>query len=363
MNLSSLESTCELILFLVSSILGILVTIVFCFWSIYLLDGMRRKWKFYRNASDCLKVDPTNQEEIIAYNSKTEFTKYVFLFFINLLEWVTLIAVALNFIPNIILRYDVIVSNGDHFGDWSDESDSSEQKDRIRHFITSLPFRNWSISCIILSLVLIASLCVYLAARQAKLSWMKSNNIPYLIAFFLISLIVTQTISGIYSDVYILIRELCYTLLFISAFVILVKQYRKLLMVISWSIVDLQISGNVHLFKKQIQMKRRFKRMFKYIFTLYIILLPIFVLMLMLDVISVYLKQTASIKRKTVEFFHHTCDALYLVQCIIVLMAFMFFYIPYNGFGISTMCVILWRLINGKTGYKTHFKNPTNTLI
>ena len=83
----------------------------------------------------------------------------------------------------------------------------------------------------------------------------------------------------------------------------------------------------------------------------------------MLGVISVYLKQTASIKRKTVELFHHTCYALYiyLVQSIIILMAFMFFYIPYNGFGISTMFVILWRLINGKTGYKTHFKNLINT--
>ena len=322
---------------------------------------MRRKWKFYRNASDCLERDENNQEEIVAYNAKTEFTKYVFLFVINLLEWVTMITVALNFIPNIILRYDDIVSNGEHFVDWSDESDSSEQKDRIRHFLASLPFRNWSISCLILSLVLIASLCMYLAARQAKLSWMKSNKFPYLIAFFLISLIVTQTISGIYSDVYILIRELCYILLFISAFVILVKQYRKLLMVISWSIVDLKISGNIHLFKKQIQMKRRFKRVFKFIFTFYIILLPTFILALMLGVISVYLKQTDTIKRKTVEFFHHTCYALYLVQCIIILMAFMFFYIPYNGFGISTMCVILWRLINGKSGYKTHFKNPVNT--
>ena len=137
---------------------------------------MRRKWKFYRNASDCLERDENNQEEIMAYNAKTEFTKYVFLFFINLLEWVTMITVALNFIPNMILRYDDIVSNGEHFVDWSDESDSSEQKDRIRHFLASLPFRNWSISCLILSLVLIASLCMYLAARQAKLSWMKSNK-------------------------------------------------------------------------------------------------------------------------------------------------------------------------------------------
>ena len=322
---------------------------------------MRRKWKCNRNASDCLERDGTNQEKILAYNAKTEFTKYVFLFFINLLEWDTLMTTALTFTPNLILRYDVIVSKGEHFAILSHGSDLNEEKDRIRYFITSLPFHNWSISCFILSLVLIASLCMYLAARQAKLSWMKSNKIPYLIVFFLISLIITQTISGIYSYIYILIRDLCYTLLFISAFVILTKQYKKLLMVINWSIVDLQISGNIHLLNKQIQMKHRFKRIFKFLFTGYIILLPNFIALLMLDIILVFFEQTTSINSKIVDFFHHTYVALNLVQCIIVLMAIMFLSIPYIGFGISTMCVILWRLINGKTGYKTHFKNPLNT--
>ena len=199
MNLSSLESTCELTIFLATSILFILGTIVFCFWCIYLLDGMRRKWKCYRNGTDCLERDENNQEEIMTYNAKTEFTKYVFLFFINLLEWVGVVEAALDCIPNVILKYDEIVSKGDHFVSSSDGSDLKEEKDRIRHFMTSLPFHNWSFSCLILSLVLIASLCMYLAARQAKLSWMKSNKIPYLIVFFIVSLIVTQTISTIYS--------------------------------------------------------------------------------------------------------------------------------------------------------------------
>ena len=144
-----------------------MVTVVFCFWCIYLLDGMKRKWKFYRNASDCLERDENSQEEIMAYNAKTEFTKYVFLFFINLLEWVTLITTSLTFMPNLILRYDEILSSeGEHFANLSDESDLNEQNDRIGHFISSLPFHNWSISCFILSLVLIASLCMYLAARR-----------------------------------------------------------------------------------------------------------------------------------------------------------------------------------------------------
>ena len=45
-------------------------------------------------------------------------------------------------------------------------------------------------------------------------------------------------------------------------------------MVINWSIVDLQISGNTHLLQKQIQMKRRFVRIFKLLFISYIFVLP-----------------------------------------------------------------------------------------
>ena len=323
---------------------------------------MKRKWKCYRNASDCLERDENNQEEIMAYNAKTEFTKYVFLFFINLLEWVELITAALTFMPNEILRYDGNIVNGIYFVSLSNESDMTEQKDRMGYFKSSLIFRNWYISCLILSLVLIASLCMYLSARQAKLSWMKSNKIPYLIAFFLISLIVVQTISGIYSLVHFLIRELCYTLLFISALVILAKQYRKLLMVIKWSIVDLQISGNIHLQKKQIQMKRRFTRTFKFIFTGYIILLLAIILELISFLGLVIFKPTPSSNGRNERFFHDTYSVLYLVNSTTGLMAIMFYTIPYIGFGLSTMCVILWRLINGKTGYKTHFKNPLNTL-
>ena len=359
MDLSSLESACELTLFLGLSILCILVTVVFCFWCIYLLDGMKRKWKLHRNAYDSLEMDENNQEEIMAYNAETEFTKYVFLFFINLAEWVTLMTTALTFTPNLILRYDVIVSKGEHLANLSHGSDLDEQKG-MKRFISSLTFGNWSINCSILSLVLVASLCSYLAARQARLSWIKSNEIPYLIVFFLISLIVTQTISTIYSTIYFLISNLCYSLLFITALIIMTKQYRKLLMVINWSIVDLQISGNIHLLKKQIRMKCRFKRIFKFLFASYIIAIPNFILITMLDIISVCSEQTALINSKIVELFHPTAYVLYLVQCVIVLTAMMFLSIPYTGFGISTICVIIWRLINGKTGYKTHFKYPQN---
>ena len=360
-SVSSMKSSCELAVLLGLGILCVSVTIVFCFWCIYLLDAIKRKWKFYRNTSDTLERDGNNQDEILAYNAKTEFTKYVFLFFINLLEWVALIAATLAFIPNLILGYDDNVFYGEYFTNSSDDRDLSEQKTKMRYFISSLPFANWSISCIILSLVLIASLCMYLAARQAKLSWMKSNTIPYLIVFFLISLILTQTISTIYSIIYILICNLCYTLLLISALVILTKQYRKLLMVINWSIVDLQTSGNNHLLKKQIQMKRRFTRTFRYLFVTFCFILLVVILGLILHIGLVFSTQTASSDDRIVRIFNQTFGVFYFANLTIGLTATMLIFIPYIGFGLSTMCVILWRLINGRTGYKTHFKNTLST--
>ena len=37
---------------------------------------------------------------------------------------------------------------------------------------------------VVLSLILLASLCMYLSERFANKSWIKSNNVPYLIGFF-----------------------------------------------------------------------------------------------------------------------------------------------------------------------------------
>ena len=361
---SSLKSSCELALILGLSILCVMVTIVFSFWCIYLLDGIKRKWKFYKNTSNCLVRDDTNQEDIMVYNAKTELTKYVFLFFINLLEWVALVAAVSAFLPNLILGYEENLINEGYPANCSDDDDLSKQKDEMKYFISSLPFANWSISCLILNLVLIASLCMYLAARQARaISWIRSNKIPYLIAFFLISLIVTQTISGTYSTIYILISSLSYTLLLISSLLILTKQYKKLLMVINWSIADLRTSGNIQLLEKQNRMKRRFTRTFRYLFVIFCLILLVMILGLILHIGLVLSTQIASSDDNFVAIFHYTFGVFYLVNLVIGFITTMFIFIPYIGFGLSTMCVILWRLINGKTGYKTHFKNPLYTRL
>ena len=85
------------IIFLI--VISMLATIVFCFWFIYLLDTIHRKWEFYRNTKRDIQqghFDAHNQ--ILAYNAKTEFVKYQFLFCMNILEWM---AIVLTFIAHI----------------------------------------------------------------------------------------------------------------------------------------------------------------------------------------------------------------------------------------------------------------------
>ena len=366
-NISSSNLFIDLSSTIIFSIIFALVTVIFCFWCIYILDAIRRKWKFYRNSSNrLLERDGDSQEEILAYNAKTEFVKYVFLFFINLLEWATVAFMVTYFIINRIVEY-----HSHSFNETYVESGISSQVNelqrstyelkQIKHILDSLPFFHWATSCIILSLVLIASLCMYLAARQARLSWMKSNKIPYLIAFFLISLILTQTISTIYSTILLLICDLCYSLVLTLALLFLAKQYRKLLMVINWSIVDLQISGNTHLLQKQIQMKRRFVRIFKLLFISYIFVLPFMVLGPVARIGLMLFEQRKS--SKIIKFYNDAYGAFCLMAIIMGLISSMVMFIPYIGFGLSTMCAISWRLMNGKTGYKTHYKNPMNPII
>ena len=43
------------------------------------------------------------------------------------------------------------------------------------------------------------------------------------------------------------------------------------------------------------------------------------------------------------------------IEDIMTTIGSLFFFIPYIGYGICTMFVILWRLFKWKTGYRTHF--------
>ena len=90
-------------LFIISFLLVVFTTIVSCFWFIYLIETIRRKWNIYIRALGCLQQgDCDLQQQILTYNSKTEFVKSVFLFFMNLVEWTGFNLAFLFYVPTYI---------------------------------------------------------------------------------------------------------------------------------------------------------------------------------------------------------------------------------------------------------------------
>ena len=202
---------------------------------------------------------------------------------------------------------------------------------------------------------------MYLSARYAQKSWIKSNRIPYFVCFFATSSIISQILITIcYTNI---IGIWCDKIIVTISVVFAWKQYRRLNMVLQWSIVDLSVSGDVELLEKHVRMKRRFNRIF---------------ITIWIGVSCMVVANYISLISHTTEFIIRLynypfterllCDTsndshlhlyafsvLYLMEASIVLIGSLFIFVPYTGYGLCTMFVILWRLLKGKTGYRTHF--------
>ena len=334
--------------FLAIGVIGyILFTIVFWFWFIYLIDAMKRKRGYYKTTLRCIEVESDPYLKTLAYNAKTELVKFVYLFCLNLVEW---IGMTTELILNIL---QIFV--------WENQQELSTDQLPFGPGIRYTP-SEMSISiivdlCLVISMAIIGSLCMYLSARYAQKSWITSNRIPYWISFFLLSSSAAQVLV-IICDTYI-IGVWCDNI--VVAFVVLFawKQYRKLNMVIQWSIVDLRVSGNIELLEKQVRMKCRFNRIFTTIW--------IGVFFAMVDNSILLISQTTHIIHRMGN--HSFTDELFCpskveannvmfmrsIKEIIGIIGSLFFFTPYVGYGLCTMFVILWRLFKGKTGYRTHF--------
>ena len=108
-------------------------------------------------------------------------------------------------------------------------------------------------------------------------------------------------------------------------------------------------------------MKHKFTRIFKLIFVGYIFVLPAVIMGMTIKLGLIFFEQQKSSGIFKINMHNNDAnDVLYLIDIILGLIGIMVMFVPYIGFGLSTMCVILWRLINGKTGYNTHFKNELN---
>ena len=64
-----------------------LFTVVFCFWFIYLVDAIKRKRSFYKAALRCVLGKSDLQQQMLAYNAKTQLIKFVMRFIANHIEW------------------------------------------------------------------------------------------------------------------------------------------------------------------------------------------------------------------------------------------------------------------------------------
>ena len=331
-----------------------LLTVVFCFWFVYLLDGMKRKIIFYKRTLKCGERESDSHQQMLAYNAKTDIVKFVFLFCLNLLEWVGvtfgIVSLILHFVREYIQEFPT-----NHSMSVLEEWDTKLNTPYIENV------------CIEISMAMIGSLCMYLSMRYAHKSWMKSNRIPCWICFFSLSSIAAQILVTIcYTHI---IGMWCDAILVTLSVVFAWKQYRKLDMVLQWSIVDLRVNGDIELFDRHVRMKRRFNRIF---ITIWIGISFI----LATECINVF-SQTAQTLLGT--FNHLFTDMLLceftvyshrdsyvimfltLLQGILSITGCLFFFIPYVGYGLCTMYVLLWRLFRGKTGYKTHFHVQLNT--
>ena len=198
--------------------------------------------------------------------------------------------------------------------------------------------------CAVIALAIIGSLCMYLSARYAQKSWITSDKIPYWVCFFSFSSIASQilimicytNIIGIWCDMMIVTISVIFTW----------KQYRQLSMVIQWSIVDLSVSRSIEL-EKYIRMKHRFNRIFT---TLWVGLSC----MLVANIIGLISKTTQYILNVSTHPFtvRSLCDTttpssmygfriLCSVGAFFGLIGSLFFFVPYIGFGLCTMFVIL----------------------
>ena len=307
----------------------VLTTLVFCFWFVYLLDAIKSKWKFYRNALRCLPQENfDSQQQIIVYNAKTEFVKNVFLFFINLTEWLGLIFYCALCIIDI----------------------THEKK---KQFYVSYLLISFTNNCPMFSLILLGNLYMYLASRYSQYYWISTYKAPFFINLFILYQVVIQVLLtlSIYFP-FVIITECLTLILFTVTALFAIKQYRKLLMVISWTIVDMRVSGNILLTKKQVKMKRTFTRLSSFIWIGIIVEIAHLYMKFLLLILSVPIREY---RPPDVAVL----NGLSTVNKCVGLFGAILIYIQYIGYGLSTMTVVLWRLYTGKSAYRTHFHNDT----
>ena len=346
-----------------------LTTVGFFVWSVHLLVMINRKWKSYKSALRCMQEEDS-PHKLTIYNCRTEFVKMVFLFFMNLIEFSGFF---FSFVMHIVtfLFQDVIHKNGSNYFIhehlyYISFPNHFNNSNNMLYPVLILP-KIYNL-CFASVLILFACMCMYLSSRYARKSWMNANKIPYLIVIFLLFEVSTQILS--LSCTTYIIACWCENFLLIASLVIALKQNKELIMVINWLISDLRTTGDTYLLNRQIKMKQMFTRTVNILKVGAILLITSEILYSIAYTLAIILRENTysslsylSLCEKSsfiIPHFRLIFLILHWTGFILATIGSCTILIPYIGYGLVKMFIILWRKFGGKTGYRTHFHNDLN---
>ena len=209
--------------------------------------------------------------------------------------------------------------------------------------------------------VFVISLCKYLTARYARLSWIKSNTIPYFIFFSVLILVILN-----------LLKFFCH-LLFLSECILWIfevillgitfREFKRLLMVMNWTNIDLSIAQNrPNLLHRSKLMKKRFKKLiillwiggFLFVFH-HLIRLTIIGVELILNLIHHHHESRSFCQIHTQYIPQPVTSIMSLLSLISLLVASLTMTLPSHIASFYLIYVIIWRRVKGKSGFRTHF--------
>ena len=334
----------------------VLTTVVFCFWFLYLLQAIIQKRNIYKKALRCLEASNDYTQRIIAWKAETEFVKNIFVFCINIAEWLGFISISVSNVWNHIEaqeQYPNRVNNTEY-------SPPDSFYIRYLHFdelqpnsVVSRSFEYFAKNLIMLSYVLVSSLSEFLSGRYTQVAWVRSHNIPHTIGIFVIYSVVIQFLTLFNSIEIIALVKWLNTFLYILSLILALKGYRKLIMVINWTIVDLKVRGNKpKLVARVIRMKRKSVRIFT------VIMIGAFAILCGEFIHDILITVLLSSRFSNLELLSPISNLLGFVGGFIIILGIILISLPYTIYGLVIMYTILWRLYRGKSGFQTHFPNP-----
>ena len=338
-------------------------TVAFIFWFIFLLQELLFRKAIYKSAlKRCNEFNGIDQRGT-AYVANTDFVKSIFLFLINIFEWIAGMYVFVDYMYNIGIGLVVHFRGSDPIENhvnsyigkflWGPETLSS-------YIYSNIMFTGYNF--LLLTLTSIACLCNYLTARYARKSWIKHNKIPYIITLTVAFIILTQILS-LFCFLTLIVRWV-HLLVLVLVLAFGIHQSRKLRKVINWTLVDLEISQND---RKQLNILKKMIVDFR----LYITIYWIGCICIFISILGANINLTSRIVLQNNFAKHHNynlCDnendhhlPSYIKVCFLIVenvacqLGYVLVYVPYTLYGCYTMSVLIWRRVTGRAEYCTRY--------